>query len=75
MAVAVLAARPQLRAVPEAFTPSVEMVAPQRAALADAVAAGQLGPNADSDEALYLVSTLIAGVPLPALCPPPAPKP
>jgi AcrR family transcriptional regulator len=47
---------------PEAFTPSVEMVALQRAALADAVAAGQLGPDADSDEAVYLVSTLITGV-------------
>lgn len=44
-----------------AFTPSVEMVALQRTALADAVAAGELGPEADSDEAVYLVSTLIAG--------------
>jgi AcrR family transcriptional regulator len=46
----------------DAFALSVEMVARQRAALADAVAAGQLGPEADSDEALCLVSTLIAGV-------------
>ncbi len=46
----------------EAFAPSVEMVALQRAAMADAVAAGQLGPGADSDEAVYLVSTLIVGV-------------
>jgi len=46
----------------EAFAPSVEMIALQRAALADAVAAGQLGPAADADEAVYLVSTLIAGV-------------
>ncbi len=46
----------------EAFAPSVEMVQIQRLALADAVAAGQLGPGADSDEALYLVSTLISGV-------------
>ena len=38
------------------------MVALQRAASADAVAAGQLGPEADSDEAVYLVSTLISGV-------------
>jgi hypothetical protein len=38
------------------------MVALQRAAMADAVAAGQLGPEADSDEAIYLVSTLITGV-------------
>jgi len=47
---------------PEAFGPSVEMVAVQRAALADAVAAGQLGPDADSEEAVFLVSTLITGV-------------
>lgn len=46
----------------EAFGPSVEMVALQRAAMADAVAAGQLGPEADSDDAIHLVSTLIAGV-------------
>lgn len=46
----------------EAFAPSVEMVALQRAALADAVAAGELGPEADSDEAVHLVSILIAGV-------------
>ena len=46
----------------EAFAPSVEMVALERAAMADAVAAGELGPDADSDEAVYLVSTLIVGV-------------
>jgi AcrR family transcriptional regulator len=46
----------------EAFAPSAEMVALQRAAMADAVAAGQLGPEADSDEAIDLVSTLIVGV-------------
>jgi len=46
----------------EAFAPSVEMVALQRAAMADAVAAEQLGPGADSDEAVYLLSTLIIGV-------------
>jgi len=45
-----------------AFAPSVEMVALQRAAMADAVAAGQLGPGANSDEAVYLASTLIVGV-------------
>jgi AcrR family transcriptional regulator len=53
---------PSFEPSPEAFAPSVEMVALQRAALADAVAAGQLGPDADSDEAVYLVSTLITGV-------------
>lgn len=46
----------------EALAPSVEMVAIQRAAIADAVHAGQLGPEADSDEAVCLVSTLITGV-------------
>jgi AcrR family transcriptional regulator len=46
----------------EAFAPSVEMVDLQRAAIAGAVAAGQLGPEANDDEAVYLVSTLIVGV-------------
>lgn len=46
----------------QAFAPSVEMIALQRAALAEAVARGQLGPEADSDEAVYLISTLITGV-------------
>ncbi|HEX6403712.1 MAG TPA: hypothetical protein VF003_11220 [Pseudonocardiaceae bacterium] len=46
----------------EAFAPSVEMVALQRAAMADAVRTGQRGPDADSGEAVCLVSTLIAGV-------------
>lgn len=44
------------------FAPSIEMVRLQRAALADAVAAGELGPGADSDEAVFLISTFIAGV-------------
>jgi hypothetical protein len=38
------------------------MVALQRGALADAVAARQLGPEANSEEAVYLVSTMIVGV-------------
>ena len=46
----------------EALAPSVEMVALQRAALAAAVAAGELGPEANADEAVFLVSILIAGV-------------
>ena len=37
------------------------MVALNRRALVDAVAAGELGPGADSDEAVYLVSILMAG--------------
>jgi AcrR family transcriptional regulator len=53
---------PSFEPSPEAFALSIEMVALQRAALADAVAAGQLGAGADSDEAVYLVSTLITGV-------------
>jgi AcrR family transcriptional regulator len=46
----------------EAFAPSVEMVELQRRALADAVAAGQLGPDALDEDAIYVVSTLIVGV-------------
>jgi AcrR family transcriptional regulator len=46
----------------EAFAPSVEMVALERARLNEAVTAGQLGPDADSDEAVYLLSILIVGV-------------
>jgi AcrR family transcriptional regulator len=46
----------------EAMAPSLEMVAIQRQAFADAVRAHELGPDADSDEAVYLVSTLITGV-------------
>ena len=53
---------PNFEPTPEAMTPSVEMVALQRRALADAVAAGQLGRDADSDEALYLTSVLVSGV-------------
>src|ERR1022692_850241 len=53
---------PSFEPSPEALAPSAEMVDLQRAALADAAAAGQLGPEADSDEAVYLVSTLITGV-------------
>jgi AcrR family transcriptional regulator len=46
----------------EAMAPSVEMVAIQRQAFADAVGGHELGPDADSDEAVYLVSTFITGV-------------
>jgi AcrR family transcriptional regulator len=46
----------------EAFAPSVEMVEMQRGALADAVAAGQLGPEANDENAIFVVSTLIIGV-------------
>lgn len=46
----------------ESMAISVEMVNLQRGALASAVAAGQLGPGADSDEALWLVSVIVSGV-------------
>lgn len=53
---------PSFEPSPDACAPSIEMVALQRAALADAVAAGEVGPEADSDDAVFLLSTLIAGV-------------
>jgi AcrR family transcriptional regulator len=53
---------PSFHPSPEAFAVSVEMVEIQRGALADAVAKGQLGPAANEEGAIYLVSTLIVGV-------------
>lgn len=53
---------PGFEPTPEAMAPSVEMVGLQRRALADAAAAGQLGPGADSDEALWVTSVLVSGV-------------
>ncbi len=53
---------PSFEPTSEAMSPSVEMVRLQRQALADAVAAKQLGPGADSDEALYVTSVFISGV-------------
>ena len=52
---------PKFEPSPEAFAPSVEMVAIQRAQLANAVARGEVGPAADSDNALYLISILMSG--------------
>ena len=52
---------PSFQPSPEAFDPSVEMVALQRAAITDAIASGQLGP-VDPDEAIDLISTFIVGV-------------
>ena len=43
----------------ESMTPSIDMIQLQRDALADAVAAGQLGPDADSDEAVHVLSIFI----------------
>jgi hypothetical protein len=53
---------PKFEPSPRALAISQEMIDIQRAALVDAVTAGQLGPGADSDEAVFLVSTLIIGV-------------
>lgn len=53
---------PSFEPTPEAMAPSVEMVRLERQALADAAAMGQLGPGADSDEALWLTSVLVSGV-------------
>jgi AcrR family transcriptional regulator len=53
---------PSFEPTPGAMAPSVEMVRLQRRALADAVAARQLGPGADSDEALYVTSVFVSGV-------------
>ena len=53
---------PSFEPTPEAMAPSVEMVRLQRQALADVSAAGQLGPGADSDEALWVTSVLVSGV-------------
>jgi AcrR family transcriptional regulator len=53
---------PSFHPSPEAFAVSIEMVELQRGALADAVAKGQLGPAANEEDAIYLVSTMIVGV-------------
>ena len=53
---------PSFEPTPAAMAPSIEMVQLQRRALADAVAANQLGPGADSDEALFVTSVFVSGV-------------
>jgi AcrR family transcriptional regulator len=53
---------PSFEPSPEAMAPSVEMVRLERQALAAAAAMGQLGPGADSDEALWLTSVFVSGV-------------
>src|SRR5579862_845745 len=50
---------PSFHPSPEAFAVSLEMVELQRGCLADAVANGQLGPAANDEGAIYLVSVLI----------------
>lgn len=52
---------PNFEPSPEAFAPSEQIAAIQHQAIADAVAAGQLGPDA-LDEAGFLVAILIKGV-------------
>jgi AcrR family transcriptional regulator len=53
---------PSFEPSPEAMAPSFEMVGLQRQALADAAAGNQLGPGADSDEALFVTSVFVSGV-------------
>jgi AcrR family transcriptional regulator len=53
---------PSFEPTTQAMAPSIEMVRLQRQALADAVAAKQLGPGADSDEALWVTSVFVSGV-------------
>jgi AcrR family transcriptional regulator len=53
---------PSFQPSPEAFAASSEMVQLQRRALADAVEKRELGPAANEEGAIYLVSTLITGV-------------
>jgi AcrR family transcriptional regulator len=53
---------PSFQPSTEAYAVSVEMVELQRGALAAAVAKGQLGPSANEESAIYLVSTIIVGV-------------
>jgi AcrR family transcriptional regulator len=52
---------PSFEPSPEAFAPSIEMVALNRQGLADAVAAGELGPEADSDEGIAFLSIISSG--------------
>lgn len=53
---------PSFRPSKDAFAVSEEMVEIQREALVAAADAGELGPGAKSEEAIYLVSALIVGV-------------
>jgi AcrR family transcriptional regulator len=53
---------PSFHPSPASLEPSWEMIELQRSALADAVAAGELGDGALDEEAVVLVSTFITGV-------------
>jgi hypothetical protein len=52
---------PSFEPSPEAFAAGIEVVDLQKAAIADAIAAGQLGP-AEVDQVVHLVSVFIVGV-------------
>lgn len=47
---------------PEAYAPAVALVAAGRAEVRTAVAAGQLAPEADSDEAFAILTVLVSGI-------------
>jgi AcrR family transcriptional regulator len=53
---------PSFKPTAQAMEPSVEMVELQRQALSDAVAAGELGADADSDEAVFVASIFVSGL-------------
>ena len=53
---------PSFEPTAESMAPSREMASLQRQALADAVSLGQLGPGADTDQALYFLSILVSGL-------------
>jgi AcrR family transcriptional regulator len=52
---------PTFEPSPGAFGPSIEMVNLQKAAIADAITARQLGP-VDADQAVHLISVFIVGI-------------
>ena len=53
---------PRFEPSADSMAPSIEMVEMQRRALADALVAGQLGPEAGSEQAVYVISVFISGV-------------
>jgi AcrR family transcriptional regulator len=53
---------PRFEPAADSMAPSIEMVEMQRRALADALAAQQLGPAAGSEETVYVLSVFISGV-------------
>ena len=53
---------PSFEPTGRAMSASVEMIRLQRQALSDAVAAGELGADADSDEAVFVVSIFVSGL-------------